>query len=47
MPVSKKELKNLLDSEFGRKRDVVIMLVIIAIISIILIMILAKYSNYL
>jgi len=47
MPTSKKELKDLLDTEFGRKRDVVIMLIIVAVISIILIMIFAKYANYL
>ena len=43
MPSSKKELKDLLDNEFGRKKDVVLMLIMIVIISIILILIFSKY----
>jgi len=45
MSVNKKELKNLLDAEFGRKKDKVIMLILVVVISIILIFILAKYME--
>jgi len=43
MSASKKELKDLLDKEFGRKSDVVLMLIMVVIISIILILIFSKY----
>ena len=45
MAANKKELKDLLDREFGRKRDKVIMLIFVVVISIILIFILGKYMQ--